>query len=267
MSLNIYLKKWNLLDPELIAQTDTSKIYRVTHDKEVFILKHLTELGVFDEGNSAKALAYFNGVGAIKLVEHDENAQLIEYAPGRNLKELVLKGRDREATEIIGDIFIKLHTKSNREKPTGLVNLRTRYRSLFNNSENNPLFSKAALIAHRLLYQNRAASILHGDIHHENIIYKDGRGWLSIDPKGLIGERTYDLANSLINPFSLGSIVQNKDTFLSRLKLLSKKANVDQRRLLKFAFTHACLSACWTIESGAEPDHSMEMAKLIDSLL
>jgi streptomycin 6-kinase len=50
-----------------------------------------------------------------------------------------------------------------------------------------------------MLADPREVRVLHGDIHHRNI-RMSGRGWLSLDPKGLVGERTYDCASSLCNP-------------------------------------------------------------------
>ena len=42
--------------------------------------------------------------------------------------------------------------------------------------------------------------MLHGDIHHENILDFGPRGWLAIDPKRLHGERGFDFANILRDP-------------------------------------------------------------------
>jgi Aminoglycoside/hydroxyurea antibiotic resistance kinase len=35
----------------------------------------------------------------------------------------------------------------------------------------------------------RDVAVLHGDMHHENVLKFSSRGWPAIDPKGLVGER------------------------------------------------------------------------------
>jgi aminoglycoside/hydroxyurea antibiotic resistance kinase len=44
--------------------------------------------------------------------------------------------------------------------------------------------------------------VLHGDLHHGNVLDFGLRGWLAIDPKGLLGERGFDFANIFTNPIS-----------------------------------------------------------------
>jgi streptomycin 6-kinase len=56
------------------------------------------------------------------------------------------------------------------------------------------------MIADKLLDDPRDIVALHGDIHHGNILDFGERGWLAIDPKGLIGERGFDYANNFCNP-------------------------------------------------------------------
>jgi streptomycin 6-kinase len=61
------------------------------------------------------------------------------------------------------------------------------------------IYLRSAALAERLLSDPREVRVLHGDIHHRNI-RQSARGWLAFDPKGLVGERTYDCANTLYNP-------------------------------------------------------------------
>jgi streptomycin 6-kinase len=43
-------------------------------------------------------------------------------------------------------------------------------------------------------------TMLHGDIHHRNILDFGERRWLAIDPKGLLGDRGFDHSNLFRNP-------------------------------------------------------------------
>ena len=48
----------------------------------------------------------------------------------------------------------------------------------------------SAATASKLLATPRDVMVLHGDIHHGNILDFGPRGWLAIDPKGVSGERS-----------------------------------------------------------------------------
>ena len=65
----------------------------------------------------------------------------------------------------------------------------------------------------------RDVRVLHGDIHHHNI-RQSSRGWLAFDPKGLVGERTYDCANTLCNPV-MPELVHNETRLLTNAAILA----------------------------------------------
>jgi len=126
---------------------------------------------------------------------------------------------------------------------------------------------RAATIARSLLTSPQEMRVLHGDIHHENILHDKGRGWLAIDPKGLVGERTYEVANMLCNPISLPDIVHNPKRIEAQARILADALDLDMRRLLRFGFAHACLSASWALEEGRDPAFRLTCAELIEKML
>lgn len=62
------------------------------------------------------------------------------------------------------------------------------------------MLQQALLGATELLNSMQSQVVLHGDIHHGNILDFGAHGWLAIDPKGLLGERGFDFANIFCNP-------------------------------------------------------------------
>lgn len=58
----------------------------------------------------------------------------------------------------------------------------------------------SATAAAELLSSPREEGVLHGNIHHDNVLDFGDRGWLAIDPKRLWGERGFDYANIFCNP-------------------------------------------------------------------
>jgi streptomycin 6-kinase len=128
----------------------------------------------------------------------------------------------------------------------------------------NSTFTRAAPLAEHLLNQNREVRVLHGDIHHENIRHHPERGYLAFDPKGLIGERTFDAANTLCNPVSMGDVVRNEARILRISGILAGKMGIEQSRVLGFVYIYACLSASWIESDGSEAQDELTIAELVE---
>lgn len=105
------------------------------------------------------------------------------------------------------------------------------------------IFVRSASLARRLLVDQREVWVLHGDIHHRNI-RQTSRGWLTFDPKGLVGERTYDCANTLCNPV-MPELVHNETRLLTNAAILADSLALDLSRILAFTYVYACLNASW----------------------
>ena len=41
--------------------------------------------------------------------------------------------------------------------------------------------------------------VLHGDLHHENMLFDAQAGWIVIDPKGVIGKPCLEMGRYLLN--------------------------------------------------------------------
>ncbi len=72
---------------------------------------------------------------------------------------------------------------------------------------------------------------------------------LAFDPKGLVGERTYDCANALCNPV-MPELVHNETRLLSNAAILADMLTLDLWRVLAFTYAYACLNASWWLELG-----------------
>ena len=267
---NHYLDIWQLSNPRPVTETATSQIYTVEHHGETVILKLLKPIGIADEKNGAVALRHFDGHGAVRLFQADDQAHLLEYADGDNLVGLVRRGDDERATHIIADVLNQLHSLPVPSEFGELTPLYRRFRSLFRVAEqhqqqgNHSIFVRASLLAEDLLANPRDSRVLHGDIHHENIRHHPKRGWLAFDPKGLIGERTFDVANTLCNPLNMPEIVVNETRLLRHIAILAEKMSIEQSRILAFVYVYACLSACWSLEDGMDAHEALAIAKLAE---
>jgi len=254
--LNYYLSAWNLSNPKFLTQTMTSHIYTVTYDTETAILKLLSPSET-DEQRGAVALRHFDGHGAVRLLHYDEGAHLMEYAAGDELVTLVERGGDENATRIIAQVIKQLHSVPQDGSHDGLFMLDRWFGELFNKAVADrragieSIYVRSASLAQRLLVDQRDVRVLHGDIHHRNI-RQSSRGWLTFDPKGLVGERTYDCANTLCNPV-MPELVHNETRLLTNAAILADTLALDLSRVLAFTYAYACLNASWwSLRLGTE---------------
>ncbi len=267
--LDEYLKKWDLSDPQPLATTASSHVYTVTFEGTRVVLKLITEYG-FEEREGAIALRYFDGHGAVRLLRDDEHAHLVEYVVGDDLVSMVRNGGDDEATAIIGDVLNQLHQPNSKPLPDNLTGLKRWFRSLFERATTdqqnglNTIYTRAAPLAEKLLNDPRDVRVLHGDIHHENIRYHAERGWLAFDPKGLIGERTYDIANTLYNPFKVQGVAQNEARLLRTSRLLADQLAIEHSRVLAFVYIYGCLSTSWYESDGEDASYSLKIVELVE---
>lgn len=268
-NLEQYLAAWNLSDPQPLAQTVSSNVYTVTYEGERVVLKLLTPTGI-EERAGALALRYWNGRGAVYLLRSDDHAHLVEYAAGDDLKSMVINGEDERATHVIAGVLNQLHSVTDPIPTTGITLLKPWFRSLFKKAALDQaagldtIYVRAGRLAEQLLSEPRDIRVLHGDIHHENIRYKEGRGWLAFDPKGLVGERTYDAANTLCNPTGMPELVRNEARLLRNAAILADVMDIELSRVLLFIYMYVCLSASWYVEDGEHPDHELAIAAIVE---
>ncbi len=259
-----YLSTWSLqIDGDSI-DTPTSLVQPVRHLETPAILKILKPTS--DEQNAVELLRYYDGMGAVRVFEADATAILIERATGtRSLTEMATSGDDIQAAEVLADTLATLHEPRGREVPISLTPLAEQFSSLFVRESSLPLLGRCAAVARELLATEIEILPLHGDLHHGNVLDGGCRGWLAIDPKALIGERTYDVANLLCNPSPHGKIVHSQDRMRHLAEFYARRLYLDARRVLNFAFAHAGLSASWDIEDGDDPSYSLECVDILSS--
>lgn len=93
--------------------------------------------------------------------------------------------------------------------------------------------------------------LLHGDLQHYNILLDDDRGWVAIDPKGVVAEVEFELAAGLRNPHGLPELYTTS-AIERRVGRLVGGLGVDRDRVIAWVFAQAVLSAIWTIEDDGE---------------
>ena len=70
------------------------------------------------------------------------------------------------------------------------------------------LLDPAQRIYADLVRRSAMPALLHGDLHHYNVLSDRARGWCAIDPKGVVGELEYELGAALRNPIDRPGLVR-----------------------------------------------------------
>ncbi|QFT88301.1 Aminoglycoside/hydroxyurea antibiotic resistance kinase [Bacillus sp. THAF10] len=211
---------------------------------------------VHDEFYSeVEALQYFAGRSMVRVVDMEPERGILileRLTPGYTLAELE---DGNVAMEIAADIMQSLWVKDT--KTSTLPQIEERQQSLQRFLNRHPkgkgpisaaTLQKALQVFKSLLSDNKQRYILHGDLHHYNIL--KGDNWTAIDPKGLVGEREYDTIQLLLN--KLPQEAELQPILENRIQLLVKRLNLDVKRLLAYGFAHSTLSICWSLEEGED---------------
>ena len=253
-------------------ETESSVIAFGSRDGKPVVLKVLKQPG--DEWHSGEILEAFEGHGVVRVYEYIEGAVLLErLSPGNSLASMSINGRDEDATAILAQVIQKM---SAPESPKTYATVQDwakgfeRYDASGDDRIPRNLIEKGHRLYLDLSASQRAPRLLHGDLHHYNVLFDARRGWLAIDPKGVIGEIEYEIGAVLRNPFEKPELFVSRSTIERRLKQLSSRLNLDFKRALAWGFAQAVLSAIWEIEDGFEVDAtnpSLRLANVIRPML
>ncbi|MEM7710642.1 MAG: aminoglycoside phosphotransferase family protein [Pseudomonadota bacterium] len=270
--LTHYSRLWDLRPlGKLTEDRPTSHVYKVQHEARPAVLKILTAKGMKDERHGSTALACWRGQGAARLYRSDEGAHLLEFVNGQDCVSLVRQGQDEDALAIIGETLARIHGAYPAPPPERLTALEYRFRELFDVARRlgiDPIFERGAQTAQDFLDAPLKEAVLHGDLHHENVLHSSERGWLAIDAKGLRGETTYDGAPAVMNPNGVDHLIESPERIRSIVAILAESMGVSDQRLLRYTFAHACLSASWSMETvTSSSPHALKMARIIEPML
>lgn len=205
-------------------------------------------------------LQAYQGRGAVRLIKGDPEygALLLEQIlPGTNLLAI---DNDIEATRIASQvmkrIWVKAKDSENFPTMANWCDGFNRYRKLFPASS-GPLPERMVFHAENMvreLLQNQAFPLLlHGDLHHMNILQGENGSWIVIDPKGVIGEPSFEVGPLMINP--VPDLIKDPhltQTLSRRLDILEQELELDRWRLAAWSYVRAVLSAVWEVEDGGD---------------
>jgi streptomycin 6-kinase len=222
-----------------------------------------------------EALQHFDGQGVVQLVKADPDIGLLlleALIPGIPLTSL---GNDEQATSVAAGLMRQIRRPVPGEHNfrtvtdwlTGFERLRSHFKGGYGPFPPRLVEQAKALFA-ELLASTQQVMLLHGDLHHTNILTAGRQPWLAIDPKGVIGEPAYEASAFMYNPVPQLLKADNPGIILQRrLDQFSHELDLDRFRLAGWAFSQAVLSAWWSYEDhGRGWEYFIACAELLERL-
>lgn len=209
-----------------------------------------------EERNSIAALRSFAEVGGVAVFEHDsETGATLQrrIRPGTNL----LASPEEDAIAVCASSIRRIRAGQERECLRHGVRLETWFGSLLRSDRKEA--AEARGLVERLLTTTVDPVLLHGDLHHENIL-RDGSGWTFIDPKGIGGDRSFEITAFMRNPLSEHLGV---DRLARRIVRFAAILGDPVDRLWGWAYGEAVLDWIWSIEEGSDPTRNLARAKAL----
>ena len=246
-------QRWQLTEVQPVSNLSYNFVAFATRGRDKVILK----IGVPNRElvSEMEALKLFNGEGACQIIDCDEEKGFLlieQLQPGKMLSELE---NDDERTRIALQVMKKIW------RPAPEMGKFIRLKDWFAELENiRPTFNGMTGPYPKELVEQVESSLpelfadehhlIHGDFHHFNVLSSE-RGWLAIDPKGVIGPCGYEIGPLMINPWdnSMGS-AQFEVRAKRRVSLLREGLGWEREKIIQWSTAHALLSSWWDYPNG-----------------
>ena len=221
------------------------------------------------------ALTHYAGAGCVALLEADPDGGALLLArlrPGATLRQLVYTD-DVKTTAILAEVMAALW----RPAPAAHAMLTidvwaaelAALRLHFGGGTGPfpaPLVDTAEGLFAELLASSAAPVVLHGDLHHDNVLAAQGGRWLAIDPKGVVGEREFEVYALLRNP--LGWPLAQPDparVLRRRIDQVADRLGLDRERMRLWSVAQCVLSAWWDY-SDSNPTAGQDDLRIAEML-
>ena len=203
----------------------------------------------------ASCLKAFAKHAVAEVIAHDDNMIIMQRAvPGRTLKDY-FPDNDIDAIKILCESIKELH-KASIPESHNFYHLSELFNTLDQKLDiPDEVLAKAKHLRDKLLSTTTEEVLLHGDLHHDNIL-KNGDSWLIIDPKGFIGDPAFEPAAYLCNPIpELLQENQPREIITNRINICSAELGVDSQRIADWLYVKSVLCWAWSLEDNLDASY------------
>jgi streptomycin 6-kinase len=237
---------------ETTLETESSVVAFGTRGGRPVVLKVVRREG--DEWRSGEVLEAFGGRGMVRVHEHVPGAMLLErLRPGTPLVDMALAGEDDRATSILAEVIARMSSPDSALHAfTSVEDWGKGFDAYLASGDRQiprDLVEHAQRVYSDLCASQRETRLLHGDLQHYNVLFDSGRGWVAIDPKGVVGEVEYEVGASLRNPGG-PALYASREIVERRVRCYEARLKLDAGRMIAWGFAQAVLSEIWGVEDG-----------------
>lgn len=258
--------RWGLVPDGPLRTGWTAVVAPVLREGEPLALKVVRRS--VDTDGEPLALRAWAGDGAVRLVAAlpTDGLLLLE----RLDPDLDLRSLDTDtACEVIGGLLSRLHVPA----PAALPGLRDWSAGWLEQAHRRGelprrLVSRAVGL-HRELGSDAAceATLVHGDLHYENVLAAAREPWLAIDPQPRAGHPGWDLHAVLRNRREeLGSGTALRWSARRRTEVLCDAAGMDEELARRWTIVRCVIECVWALDddNADEVSFNIALAKALD---
>lgn len=99
-------------------------------------------------------------------------------------------------------------------------------------------------------YPDRA--LLHGDLHHDNMLLRTDGSYAVIDPKGVVGPAILDIPRFILNELDTDYTCPDREHIREVIRLLGGQTGYPEADIGKLFFMETVLANIWCLEDGDE---------------
>ena len=202
----------------------------------------------------AAALRLLAGPQTVPVLHDDEDTLIIPALhPG---DELASVPSDRERTDVFVDVLGALPSVA---EPSGMPSFADVLAAVFQRVDARSLgqdFHEQVDEANSCLRSLQAkydSVVLHGDLHHHNIL-RSKDSWCVIDPHGYFGPRVLEVGAFLKNPIGFLATDDWREVLAARIEQLSGAMEISECDICTAAFVYGVVSAGWSLEDDGDVD-------------
>ena len=252
--LSAAVDKWKLEEVLCLHEKETKAVYSASTKEWGGVIVKINE-DKEELKSGYEMLRALNGTGCCLAYAFDAGdgiAVLEQVFPGNPLRG---EHSPQKRVEAFYEVFRKIHgTRINSGHDTYMDWLERAEQ--YCKDSGTPLevrkkMHRAYQIGKEIFEKYPERALLHGDLHHDNILL-GRRGYCMIDPKGVIAPEIFDIPRFLLNEFDYVSEEKTKTHIKMMIELLAQRTGYEEADMEKLLFMEGMLDVVWCMEDGED---------------
>lgn len=241
---------WRLSNLQNIYEREQSAVWSAESERYGPVVLKWNSTGQLE--SEYWMLSRLQGKGVCRVYGYDKDRGLLleeRILPGTVLREV--RSIEKRA-EVLASVFREIHLPQ-QEGETYLDWLNKAHAFCESQNVADELTHQAGQareICAGLFEKYPERVLLHGDLHHDNLLRRTDGSYAVIDPKGVIGPEILDLPRFLLNE---GDFPDNPAHMEQAISLVSRACGYPEEELRQALWMEAVLANVWLVEDGLPP--------------